>query len=632
MVIGYDISIYDDEMLSDKYDFDRYLYPEFYDCYDLDEIPDSEKYNFRERLDNYNIQPEIVINPDKKLQPVDITPMESPWPMHGHNAQHTGRSPYSTIDTWDEIWKFRTDGWAMSSPSIDKNETIYIGAYNFYAVNPNGTLKWMYDTGGVIESCCPAIDENGIIYVGAYNLYAFYPNGILKWKYPASGIVSSPVIGYDGSIYFADTNNWNIKALNPDGTLKWSYHTNHVIYSSPAIGIDGTVYCGSHDNYIYALYSNNGTLKWKYNTGSWVHGSPTIASDGTVYIGSDNGYLYAFYPNNGTVKWKVNIGDIYGSLAIGKDGILYTGVWDKKFYAIYPNGTIKWSFNTGNGKVWGSSPALSDDGTLYFGTCDLEWTGGIEIIALYTDGTVKWRKHVGPLFSSPAIGSDGTVYIGTEQNDNGYLVAFGRSELEADTNGPYYGLINEPVQFKGNFKGGYSPHSYFWVFGDTYTSEEQNPTHTYTSARNYTVTFTVTDNESKTDVDTTYAWIQDGNNPPETPDIDGPVQGNPEISYDYKFIGTDLDGSVIYLYVDWDDESNSGWLGPYDSGQEVTLSHKWSQKGTYTIKSKSKDPYDAESNWSEFEITIPRTRATSYLWLLERFPLLEKLLGLIRIH
>jgi hypothetical protein len=58
----------------------------------------------------------------------------------------------------------------------------------------------------------------------------------------------------------------------------------------------------------------------------------------------------------------------------------------------------------------------------------LEWSGGIEIIALYTDGTVKWRKGVGPLFSSPAIGSDGTVYVGTEQNDNGYLVAFGKSD------------------------------------------------------------------------------------------------------------------------------------------------------------------------------------------------------------
>lgn len=592
-------------------DFDKYFFPESYSSekhrfnVDIGDVSSEMSTFSKEAVESHSI--------GKKITPLRNPcsgPMDSPWSMYCHDVRHTGRSPYSTVNTWDEIWNFKISGWPCS-PTIDKNGTIYIGAYNLYAVYPNGTLKWRYLEGFSIESA-PAIDENGVIYFGteyAYPndyLYAIYTiNGTLKWKYPASNVYTSPAIANDGTIIFTDSDNWNIKALNPNGTQKWGYHTNMVIYSSPAIGLDGTIYCGSHDGNVYALYPNNGTLKWKYDTGSWVHGSPTIADDGTVYIGSDNGYLYAFYPNNGTVKWMANIGEVYGSPALDSDGTIYVGVWEKTFYAIYPNGTIKWSFNPG-AKIWGSSPALSSDGTLYFGTCDLEYTGGVEIIALYTDGTVKWRKSLDTVFSSPAIGSDGTVYIGSNSEPGkGYLNAFGIGPLEADANGPYYGIINEPVQFTGSSSGGYSPHSYHWDFGDNHYSDEQNPTHIYTNAGNYTVTLTVTDNTGNTSSDTTYAWIQTSNTPPNKPSITGETNGNVGTSYDYTFTTADPEGAIIWYYVEWGDNSNTGWVGPYASGTEVIKSHYWSEKGTYIIRCKAKDPYNAESEWGTLSVTMP---------------------------
>jgi len=444
----------------------------------------------------------------------------SPWPMHGHDKLHTGKSPYKTEDNFGSIlWKSETQGWAASSPAIDDTDTIYIGSWYFYAVSQNGTLKWSYNIlhdseGGVIESCCPVINNN-VIYIGTQSgdsnfLYAFHSNGTINWKYYEGGmnnIVASPVIGDNDIIYYTSGGGYPpmgyITALYTNGTLNWRYETGHVIYSSPAIGLDGTIYCGSHDGNVYALNPNNGTLKWKYDTGSWVHGSPTIGDDGTVYIGSDNGYLYAFYPNNGTIKWNINIGAIYGSLALDDDGTIYTGVWEKTFYAINPNGTIKWSFDTGDGKVWGSSPALSADDTLYFGTCDLEWEGGIELIALYTNGTVKWRKELDTVFSSPAIGKDGTVYIGSTLG----LYAFSKEPIKADANGPYYGLIDEPVQFSGNAYNGVEPYTWHWNFGDGNESDIQNPMHMYITADIYDVTLTVIDFEGNSSNDTTTATI-----------------------------------------------------------------------------------------------------------------------------
>jgi len=54
----------------------------------------------------------------------------------------------------------------------------------------------------------------------------------------------------------------------------------------------------------------------------------------------------------------------------------------------------------------------------------------------------------------------------------------------------------------------------------------------------------------------------------------------------------------------------------------------------YNIKAKAKDNSDEEGPWGYLEVNIPRTRASSYLWyewLLERFPMLERLLNLLRV-
>jgi outer membrane protein assembly factor BamB len=391
----------------------------------------------------------------KEKSTLSNPPMDSPWPMYGHDVRHTGRSPYSTVYTREEIWRFKMSG-GESSPVIDKDGTIYTGIYDFYAIYQNGTLKWKYDTKGVILSTA-AIDENGIIYVGNAhgdcNLYAFYPNGTLKWKFwVGESIFSSPAIGDDGTIYFGDANH-RINAIYPNGTLRWRYKTGHVVYSSPAIGDDGTVYCGSHDTYLYALYPNNGTLKWKFKTGNWVHGSPSIGADGTVYFGSDDNYLYALSPNNGTMKWRCGVGAMDAAPAIDKNGILYFGVWQEKFLAVYPNGTIKWIFHLGkyNG-MWGSTAAISNEGTIYFGMCyDMGHGNTGDIIALFSDGSVKWRKSIGRCHSSPAIGEDGTVYT---QSMNGYLYAFGRLDPNApsapDIDGPPKGKPGIEYEFTFN--------------------------------------------------------------------------------------------------------------------------------------------------------------------------------------
>jgi outer membrane protein assembly factor BamB len=566
--------------------------------------------------------------------------MNSPWPMKCHDTHHTGRSPYSTADNpYDEVWRFETDGWVETTPTISNDGTIYFGGnfgglpYYLIAITINGSYKWKYKANNLIMGSSPAIAEDGTIYIGAWDdfLYAINPDGTLKWKFNSKdNIASAPAIGEDGTIYFGGMSPGNrIYAVYPDGTEKWSYPTGDVITSDPAIADDGTVYIGSQDDYLYAM-NPNGTMKWRYKTEDHIRGTPSIAEDGTIYVGSVDKHLHAVNPD-GTLKWKHNVGDeIATNPSIAEDGTIYG--CGNKIWAINPNGTRKWTFNMGNNRhVDASSPAISADGTIYFGTNIGSGEGG-EIIALNSDGTEKWRKRIAGLWveSSPSIGKDGTVYIGSSFDEKGYLYAFNRADLSATVDGPHYGLIDIPIEFTGDGYGGYKPYSYHWDFGDGETSTEQNPTHTYTTPDNYTVTLTVTDNTSNLSMDSTFAWIQDGNNAPDIPSIDGPVDGNTETKYDYTFQSSDPEGLHIWYYIDWGDGTDTGWIGPYDSDDEIIKGHRWTEQGTYTISCKCKDVYDDESDIGTLEITIPRTRTSSYHWLLERFPMLNRLLSLLR--
>jgi hypothetical protein len=49
---------------------------------------------------------------------------DSPWPMRGHDAKHTGQSPYKGPQFANLKWKFETEGDICSSPAIDSDGTV----------------------------------------------------------------------------------------------------------------------------------------------------------------------------------------------------------------------------------------------------------------------------------------------------------------------------------------------------------------------------------------------------------------------------------------------------------------------------------------------------------------------------
>ncbi len=125
------------------------------------------------------------------------------------------------------------------------------------------------------------------------------------------------------------------------------------------------------------------------------------------------------------------------------------------------------------------------------------------------------------------------------------------------------------------------------------------------------------------------------NQPPSPPTITGPAKGKIRIATNYNFTAVDSDDNKVYYFIDWGDTTNSSWIGPYTSGEQITKSHTWSKKGIYTVKAKAKDIYGKESDWAQLDVTMPFSYNIPFMQfsmkLFERFPhafpLLQYLLG-----
>jgi outer membrane protein assembly factor BamB len=334
-------------------------------------------------------------------------------------------------------WQYATGASLAASPAIGSDGTIYEGSVDrqFYAINPDGTLKWIVPTKTVFTSSA-AIGADGTIYVAGTNLdqtilcintaspvtvqlgelYAINPDGTIKWMVPLSGPVhSSPAVSTDGTIYVgsegdfgADRSdpcdpkspyppsdvysgfpvNGHFYAVNPDGSLKWDIKMTGDVDSSPSIAPDGTVYVGSHyptkaygtdtstlatvgsetTGYLNAI-NPDGTIKWFVDLFGAVDSSAAIGSDGTIYVGSDDFHVWALNPVDGSKKWVFPTRDkVKSSPAIAVDGTIYVGSNDGSLYALNPDGTLKSRIIASDTELVNSAPTIAADGTVYFAT------------------------------------------------------------------------------------------------------------------------------------------------------------------------------------------------------------------------------------------------------------------------
>jgi pyrrolidone-carboxylate peptidase len=134
----------------------------------------------------------------------------------------------------------------------------------------------------------------------------------------------------------------------------------------------------------------------------------------------------------------------------------------------------------------------------------------------------------------------------------------------------------------------------------------------------------------------TIKYLSSTNIPPDTPTINGLENGKTGEEYKYNFSTRDADIDNVYYFIDWGDLNTTEWLGPYNSGEEITAKHVWNEKGTYIIKAKAKDVLNAESDWATLTVSMPCNTImnTPFMQFLQNFiqshpslfPILQKII------
>lgn len=264
------------------------------------------------------------------------------------------------------VWQFDArisprmsyNNWFEANIVLGRDGTIYAGNtnFNYYAITPDGQLKWTYETGSNAWSA-GAIDADDNIYWGSCDTFfhAAAADGTPKWKRRTLGFVSaSPAIGRDGTVY-AGSFDSHFYALDPaTGKPRWKFKTNDHIYCSAALLEDDQqtklIFFGSTDGILYALNAQ-GERQWEYDTGAPIRSSPVVGSapEGEsgqiVYFGNGDGKLYALNAQTGQRRWSYDTtgaggaladrNDLNGSPALGKSGVYIGGEHGQVWYVPY---------------------------------------------------------------------------------------------------------------------------------------------------------------------------------------------------------------------------------------------------------------------------------------------------------
>ena len=122
-------------------------------------------------------------------------------------------------------------------------------------------------------------------------------------------------------------------------------------------------------------------------------------------------------------------------------------------------------------------------------------------------------------------------------------------------------------------------------------------------------------------------WYEEPTSKPSKPN--GQVEGKPGEKYTYSSMSTDPESDDIYYWFDWGDGTNTGWVGPFMSGQPCNVQHSWDEKGDYQVKVKSRDLCYAESQWSDpLTVSMPKNKAINrnFLSIFYYHPNIYKLL------
>ncbi len=279
---------------------------------------------------------------------------------------------------------------------------------------------------------------------------------------------------------------------------------------------------------------------------------------GNVFIGSPTDVRI----NNAT-STKQNLNSSTGLVVLASDQ-------DSNFYlhnylALNPSGTPTADFS--GSPVTGPAPLTVNFTDLSTGSpTSWSWTFG--------DGGTSTQQNPSHIYSAAGqytVSLTATNGAGPNTKTKTNYISVSAGAPVADFSGsPTSGQAPLTVNFTDLSTG--SPTSWSWTFGDGGTSTQQNPSHIYSAAGQYTVSLTATNGDGpNTATKTNYITVSAGPQPPSADFSGSPTSGQAPLTVNFTDLSTG---------------SPTSWSWAFGDGGTSTLqnpSHIYSAAGQYTV-------------------------------------------------
>jgi len=558
------------------------------------------------------------------------------------------------------LWKANTTGTNYEESSVIYFDGVaYIGSCSthgdghdsIFAVNStNGDILWSTHIGpGYVG---PVVD-NDRIYIGTSshgydptNEYMYCINrtdGSIIWSRNIFGGIPESIQYDEENIYF--TSNLIYALDKYDGSIKWTYQMDSFSVTKPILK-DNTFITATSEGRMYKVNVSTGNLLWNVplSAATWDN-SITADDKGHLFLAIyEIGTMNAYNEETGDLLWTYQLRDRTLSFNAYHNNMVFIADMSGYVYAINAtSGNLIWENKIGD-KFDISSPTISG-GLLFIGTRDFD--EGAFYALNETNGEVVWKYKIGNCITAPPTIVDGMLLCGT---DDWHMYAFDIGIGSGDwllSRYDSYNTANTPVGLQK------------WQYVSATCITEENTTicsvtntydhkvlqvklqlpegidanwynasgHLLRSSSNYLL---IDDIDAQNTKIITISLNKI--NPPSKPIISGPTSGRIQMSYNYTISSNDQTNENLFYYVDWGDDSSSGWLGPYSYNEECIIFHKWITRGNFQIKAKAKYSNNIESDWSDpLSVSMPKNKGISLFnfdlnRLIELFPILENLL------